>query len=165
MIPESKRFRGYQSEQWSDRFEELVNFQVRHGHCLVPHVFPENPAMAQWVKRQRYQYKLLTSGKHSTLTQERVTALEQLGFVWDSHTVAWNERFDELIAFKDARGHCNVPSTWENQTLAVWVKCQRRGFKLFSQGKKSNMTLERMEMLESLGFVWNPRRGPGESYC
>jgi Helicase associated domain len=111
--------------------------------------------------RQRYQYKLLLAREHSTLTGERVTALGKLGFVWDSHTAAWNERFNELRAYQSLHRHCNVPSTSENRTLAVWIKSQRRHHKLYSNGQKSSMTSEREALLQSLGFVWNPRRGPG----
>jgi Helicase associated domain len=45
------RFRSYQSEQWWERYADLVKFRDSHGHCLVPHVYPEQPALAQWVKR------------------------------------------------------------------------------------------------------------------
>jgi hypothetical protein len=45
------RFRSYQSEQWWERHADLVKFRDSHGHCLVPHVYPEQPALAQWVKR------------------------------------------------------------------------------------------------------------------
>lgn len=31
------RFRHYQNDQWKERFEELLEFHRRHGHCLVSH--------------------------------------------------------------------------------------------------------------------------------
>ena len=154
------RFRDYQAGQWSDRFDELVEFHGANGHCLVPHNWSENPALAQWVKRQRYQYKLKREGKHSTLTDEREAALAELGFVWESHANVWEERFSELVAFKARHGHCRVPTSFpENPSLAIWVKCQRRQYSLFLKdgGKKSSMTLERVSRLMRLGFVWNPR--------
>jgi len=33
-------------------------------------------------------------------------------------------------------------------------------YKLFQEGKKSSMTLERIQKLESIGFVWAKRKGP-----
>lgn len=78
---------------------------------------------AQWVKRQRYQYKLKLEGKRSTLSDERVKLLNQIGFIWNSHDVVWEERWHELIAFKNAHGNCIVPSNYDkNPQLAVWVK-------------------------------------------
>ena len=45
-------FRSYQSDQWLERFQDLVEFKVKHGHCLVPHNYPPNQQLAQWTKRQ-----------------------------------------------------------------------------------------------------------------
>jgi hypothetical protein len=36
------RFREYQAEIWSEKFEELCLFRREHGHCHVPHHFQEN---------------------------------------------------------------------------------------------------------------------------
>jgi hypothetical protein len=46
-----ERFRMYQNGQWNEKFAELVEFQVKNGHCVVPHNYVESPALAQWVKR------------------------------------------------------------------------------------------------------------------
>jgi hypothetical protein len=92
------------------------------------------------------------------MTDERQALLEDLGFVWDSHATTWEERWNELSGFRDRHGHCNIPKKYpENPRLPIWVKCQRRQFKLLSEGKKSNMTRERIEKLRFLGFVFNPR--------
>lgn len=155
---EEHRFRSYQMGQWEERYEELVQYSRKYGHCLVPHTFQENLALARWVKRQRYQYKLMKENKPSTMTQDRALALESIGFVWDSQAAAWGERLDELRLFRQSVGHCNVPSNYaENPQLATWVKCQRRQYKLFIDGKPSNMTQERINMLGSLDFRWELR--------
>jgi hypothetical protein len=98
-------------------------------------------------------------GGHSTFTEERQQALKALGFVWDSHAASWEERWNELREFKEEHGHCNVPKKYpENQQLAVWVKRQRRQFKLYSSGQGSkSMMLPRIERLQVLGFVFDPR--------
>lgn len=49
------RFRQYQAEQWTEKFQELMEFRGQRGHCNVPHSFDENPSLARWVKRQRYR--------------------------------------------------------------------------------------------------------------
>jgi hypothetical protein len=154
----ARRFRPYQAEQWSEKFDELITFKNERGHCCVPHTFKENPALARWVKRQRYQYKLKNECKASTMTDERVIALGRTGFIWDSHGAAWLERLSELKEYCQANGHCNVPSNHpSNPQLATWVKCQRRQYKLFWDGKQSNMTLERIAELEQLSFGWELR--------
>jgi Helicase associated domain len=154
----SKKFRPYQAEKWQERFEELLKFRKDEGHCLVPHTYPSNPALARWVKRQRYQYKLLQEGKPSSITHDRIKILEDIGFVWDSHEAAWHERLSELMEFKSKRNSCLVPSNYPEQPqLATWVKCQRRQYKLYWEGRPSNMTVERIMILEKIGFEWELR--------
>jgi len=100
----------------------------------------------------------MLEGKSSTMTHERVNALESIGFVWDSQGCAWYERLGELKEFKSVNGHCNVPSNFQpNPQLATWVKCQRRQFKLFQDEKPSNMTPQRIRELDLLGFGWELR--------
>jgi hypothetical protein len=153
-----RRFRPYQAGQWSEKFVELCAYKDSMGHCLVPHTFSENLPLARWVKRQRYQYKLMRENKSSTMTEERVHALEDIGFIWDSQGAAWGERLAELRLYRVDFGHANVPSNFsQNPQLATWVKCQRRQYKLHLEGKASNMTPQRVRELENLGFEWELR--------
>lgn len=152
----------HQAALWDMRFKELVDFRARFGHCLVPHKWWENLALATWVKRQRYQWKLREQGKRSTLTQERGEALSELGFVWDSHNATWEERFNELVEYKRLQGHTSVPSTDRNHPLSVWVQCQRRQWKLMKDEDVDTpgyqIKQSRVERLEALGFIFEPRK-------
>jgi hypothetical protein len=128
---------------------------------MVPHRYDVNPALGQWVKRQRYQYKLKNDWKQSAMTD--------FGFVWNSNSSVWEERFSELTEYKELHGHCSI-SKCEIPHLGVWAKVQRRQYALYMKGfnnkgnqhhhhhHKSNMTPERIAKLESLGFNWNLRK-------
>lgn len=72
--------------QWNERFNQLVEFKKANGHCLVPQRFPSNPPLGTWVNTQRRHYKLLQDGKKSCLTQERLKKLNEIGFVWSTHS-------------------------------------------------------------------------------
>jgi hypothetical protein len=153
------RFREYQAEIWSEKFEDLVEFRKFYGHCHVPHYYQSNAPLAQWVKRQRYQYKLKVDGTRSTLSDERVRLLNKIGFIWNSHDGVWEERWNELLLYKRTYGDCIVPSNYEkNPQLAVWVKRQRRQYKFYCEGKPTSMTKERIAKLEKLGFAWDCRK-------
>lgn len=154
-----KRFKAFHEEKWNDHLNELLQFKEKYGHCLVPHTFPENQNLARWVKRQRRQYKLMKEGNESsTMTQERANILNKEGFIWDSHEIVWRERYNQLLEYKKKHGHCRVPSYCkENPQLASWVKCQRRQYKLFWEGKRSSMSVERTQLLENIGFTWEVR--------
>jgi hypothetical protein len=92
------------------------------------------------------------------MTKERVKALEEISFVWDSHRAAWGERLEELKEFRSIYLHCNVPTRYpENPQLAIWVKCQRRQYRLLMNGLVSNITPQRNRDLEEVGFEWMPR--------
>ena len=153
------KFRMYQAEKWDTKFAELVEYKKTYRHCQVPHGYKANPALARWTKRQRYQYKLYQENKASTITENRIAALENLGFVWDSHSALWDERYRELEEFVRVNGHANVPSSYHsNPKLAIWVKCQRRQYKLLVCGEPSNMTYPRVQLLKKLDFVWEIRK-------
>lgn len=154
---DSNRFKPFHEEKWTLRYKELLEFHKKHGHAAVPHTFPENPQLARWVKRQRRQYKLRRDNRQSTMTTERLEMLNSVGFIWDSHDVNWREKLDSLGKFRQERGHCNVPSNYRDKKLATWVKCQRRQYKLYWDGKPSAMSPERIMELEKLGFEWEIR--------
>ena len=170
MVNDKRRFRSYQCDIWNERFQELVEFKNTFGHCLVPHNWSGNVPLAQWVKRQRYQYKLLNSNDKSkkqntsTMSEERMNILNAMGFVWDSHQVSWEEKFAQLVEYKKTYGHCNVSgkhSKHEYRPLSIWIKCQRRQRKLLEKKEKSTMTEARIAKLDEIGFDWNPRNLQG----
>ncbi|KAG7340228.1 helicase domain protein [Nitzschia inconspicua] len=153
----SVRLRKYHTSQWDDRFQELMAFRQEHGHLLVPHSYSSNQKLAQWVKRQRHQYKRKHTGHHSTLTDEREEKLRAVGFIFDSHRAVWYARYETLKSYYLANGHCGIPSKFEDGSLNVWIKHQRRQYLLFMNGEKSTMTEQRIAALNSIGFNWNPR--------
>jgi hypothetical protein len=51
--PHPARFRNYQADQWTEKFEELCQFVKKSGHCLVPNSLKENPPLAHWTKRRK----------------------------------------------------------------------------------------------------------------
>jgi hypothetical protein len=67
---------------WLERFRELFKFRERHGSCVVPNDYTENPKLGTWVQHQRRQYKKFKEGKPCYITEERIRALETLDFIW-----------------------------------------------------------------------------------
>ena len=162
----SPTFRPYQEELWKQRFQELCDYKEKFGHCNVSYTYTENPTLMHWVKRQRYQYKLRVEEgvSNSALTDERMKALEDIGFIWNAHTAVWMQRLAELRAFHKQHGHSNVPNRYPtNPPLSTWTKCQRRQYKLFRDGKGSYMTHERVQLLQQLDFEFEPRVAAAKS--
>ena len=67
----------------------------------------------------------------------------------------WQDRFEELVVFKNHKEHCCVPRTkGDNKTLANLVINQRYQYKLMKEGKKSSLNADKIEKLEAIGFTW-----------
>lgn len=130
---------------WEKMFSELVRFKDEHGHCKVPIMgWSENPELRTWVSSQR--------SKRGKLSPDRVERLEALGFEWDPIVAAWENRFSELVRFKEEQGHCNVPMGWiEGSELGNWTNNQRQLY------RRRMLSTDRVERLEALGFKWRPR--------
>jgi hypothetical protein len=98
------------------------------------------------------------------MSNDRIAALEKLGFVWNSHDAVWEERLKVLKVYKAIFNDCNVPSDYApNPQLAIWVKRQRRQYKFLCDEEASTMTTHRIERLNELGFAWSGRK-PKQSY-
>ena len=135
----SKRVEG----AWRRRIRELTAFKKKHGHCRVPQQSGNRRGLGVWVTNVRKDYH------HGKLWPERVRELEALGFCWKFHDGFWEERFAELVAYKQQHGHCNVSQDDPNRRLSFFVQIARR------KKKERTLSVERRERLESLGFVWN----------
>ena len=49
--------------QWFDRYIELVDYYHKHGHCLVPPTYADNPELGKWLKMQRQSFRNYKLGK------------------------------------------------------------------------------------------------------
>ena len=151
-----KQAAGSSHLQWEARYKELIQYVKVFGNTLVPHGWKPNPRLASWVKRQRYQYKLKKDGKgkRSSLTDERISKLQSIGFVWSTHTEHWDEKLNELAIYARYNGNCNVPSKYPpNRQLSIWVRCQRRQYKLYVQQKDQ---LKKQQQQQSSGQEESP---------
>lgn len=149
-------FSDHHDALWYDQFQKLMRFKEEFGHCDIPLKFSQDKSLARWVKRQRYQYKRKLEGKASPIKPGRIQMLESIGFVWNAHTAAWEDKFNQLASYQRIRGDCYIPSDdTTHAQLLTWVKCQRRQYRLFMAGKPSNMTQARIDALTAMkGFKW-----------
>jgi hypothetical protein len=140
---------------WEDRLAEVAAFKASHGHCEIPTTYPENPKLGRFVNAMRAQRN------RGTLSAERIAKLDAIGFAWASGkkagvklgeqmvNEAWKVRFDELLAYKQRHGDCDVPAKWnQNERLANWVSMQRQ------MKKRDALPEARIKLLEEIGFNW-----------
>mmetsp|Transcript_14013 Transcript_14013/g.21506 ORF Transcript_14013/g.21506 Transcript_14013/m.21506 type:complete len:435 (+) Transcript_14013:115-1419(+) len=68
----------------------------------------------------------------------------------------WLEMFAALKVYKEQHNNCLVPNYYPvNEKLGVWVKTQRYQYRLLNDGKTAKISEERVNLLNSVGFVWD----------
>jgi len=149
--------RRHTSNAWNERLKELKQFKEKYGHCMVPQKYPNNVSLGIWVNKQRMEHNLLQDGKKSSMTPDRLKALENLGFIWAKRKgmTTWNGKYEELLQYKREFGDCLVPTKYsKNPALGRWVSTQREQYRLLQEGKPTKMVDEKIKLLESIGFIW-----------
>eukprot|EP00536_Pseudo-nitzschia_multiseries_P001698 jgi/Psemu1/250895/estExt_Genewise1Plus.C_220026 len=102
------------------------------------------------------------SAKTQKLSQEKLQSLENIDFVWypPSKKKTWDYYYPLLQEFYRNHGHCNLPKDklYALQELGFFVRDQRRQYVRWRKGLSTTMTVDRIESLEDLGFVWAKSR-------
>jgi len=159
-VLESVRFafttRG--EEHWQKSYERLKEYKADHGHVLVPRQC-EIPGLGDWVTSQRQQYQEYRKGRPTPLTKQRKELLDEIGFQFRiRNRPEWGSKYDELLEYKEKHNDTRVPQHFkENKALGKWVAKQREQYKLHKKGKHSFLTPDRLEKLNTIGFVWSVR--------
>ena len=109
-------------------------------------------------------------------------ALDSINFDWDPRNSRWNKMYEELRRYREEHGAFyldpdetltsgklfvltfvlrtgNTLVPHANFGLGAWVKRQQVQYTLYSKddGTKSDLTEERVRLLNDLGFVWSRR--------
>ena len=102
-------------------------------------------SLGAWVRAQRET--------KDSMSSERKQRLDEIGFIWDAFTEAWDKGFGKLLQFKTVEGHCRVPfrSELDGFKLGRWVHKQRP--------LKATMSPERKQRLDDIGFIWDASKG------
>ena len=138
-------------------YQRLIAYQQEHGKCTTvsPSQYPE---LAKFVRRMRAVKNNFETGKvfyRGLPIKYHIRALDRIGFVWNSITDQWQSQFDKMLAYKEVHGHCCIPKAFEpDLALGAWVHRQRYFYKLYHEGKPNQLTAERIELLNSVGFSW-----------
>jgi hypothetical protein len=133
----------YRQDKWNEMKDRLVAYYEANGHLRFTDDDKPNRDLRLWLNLQRYQYKRRRSGRASSLTEERVEALESEipNFPWKGRGGSspskedWSRLFaamrDKGITpelkpkshwFEGMNPFANqVKNTWtEDELLALW---------------------------------------------
>jgi hypothetical protein len=137
-------------KQWNMRYEKLVDFKQKNGHCLVPRLYMQDKPLGEWVSKQR------TVHNNNKMRLDRKGILDEVGFAWKGdpahnfnvYVQLWHQQYEHLVEFKRKNGHCMVPFKYEqNKSLGRWVAKQRMYY------RNNKMRLERKRLLDEIGLA------------
>ncbi|OEU08635.1 hypothetical protein FRACYDRAFT_161115, partial [Fragilariopsis cylindrus CCMP1102] len=134
-----------QEEIWNEMLQKLNSYTKKHKSILVPTKYAADLKLGNWVGLQRAYYR------NKTLSIDRINRLESIGFAWDPLDAQWMGLYQKLVAYKKEYRSTKVPVRYtEDPQLAQWTYLQRMFY------KKNKLTDKRTELLNSIGFVWDP---------
>ena len=141
-----------QENAWLQRLNELKEYKEKHGHVRV---HTKDGQLGNWIMIQRLQYGLHRNGKKNTLSNERMEALNEIGFEWEIHEASWEDKFNEL---KECLDKCKDPNAGDSEIyphhLISWISAQRSEKRYKLQGLHSHLSDERERKLDDIGFDW-----------
>jgi hypothetical protein len=172
---------GRPHKTWEEHFEELKEFHRENGHTRVPRrTYKKNPFLGEWVHYQRRNYEKKSP---FLLQSDKMKKLEEIGFEFQlpEKRKSWDERFEQLVQFRQTHGHCNVPIPREKRensdtvtpktvkqangetvklrgkyddkvTFAHFVRLQKVRYLKYKNGDRKALTESRFQKLHDLGF-------------
>jgi glycerol-3-phosphate cytidylyltransferase-like family protein len=159
-------FDAIRERSWDKVYQKLCDHVQRNGG-----VFPyesedgdaldaEGRRLSMWCQHQRVNYSFYRSmgeSRRSTLmTEERIAKLDAINFSWSLRDSFWDDKYEELKAYRRHHGDCLVPAAYvANMSLSKWVERQRTAYALLKEGKTTRMTQHRLALLNELDFVWD----------
>lgn len=76
--------------EWNEQFEALARYRAVWQHCNVGQglevALNDKNKLARWAQTQRAQYMAYRKGEKSSMAEEKIQQLEQLGFKWTLKT-------------------------------------------------------------------------------
>jgi len=150
-------------QSFDERFKALMDFKQKFGHCYVPGTKSGGyQSLGKWCSHLRWCYKKIPKGEtcRQKITREMMQQLDDAGFKWSLSTIrTFDERYAELMKYKEKFGHCNVPQKkpGEYKSLGEWCDKMRQSHKKIQKGEtpKANLTPENMQQLDDAGFKWS----------
>jgi hypothetical protein len=149
--------------KFDEHFNDLTSFKAKYGHCDVSQS-GENASLGQWCGVLRVSYKKIQNNQkpNMKLFNEQIQRLNDAGFKWClqkrelTSNKTFDDRFNDLMAFKAKYGHCDISTRGEDASLGMWCNNVRVSYKKIQSNQKPNMKLsnEQIQRLNDAGFKW-----------
>ena len=73
----------WNDDKWDEKYKLARDYYKLNGDLAIPKRYIINDVkLGEWLLSQRRSYKMMPSGEKSSMTEERITKLEQIGMIW-----------------------------------------------------------------------------------
>ena len=150
---------------FDDRLKDLIAYKDQHGHCDVRQN-GEFQSLGKWCCKVRWIKRKMDKNRKPKgclpVSDDQMKRLNDIGFLWISIRTfpSFDDRLEELIAYKDQHGHCDVRQSGEFQSLGHWCAKVRRTKRTMDKNGKPKVCLsdDQMKRLNDMGFLWISNR-------
>lgn len=133
------------TESWDEILGRLVKFKEREGHLRVPYYFDDDGyKLGQRVVNLRQQRKILS--------KDRISILNEMGFVWNEIDEKWNDFITALTSFHEREGHLNVKTNHVENGYRLGERVIKYRVEI---EKNNDFYKDRIEQLQKMGFIWD----------
>ena len=104
---------------WNGIYKQLVAYRKKYKSTCVPFQYPADQQLGKWVRTQRKLYNT----NQPSLTAERITQLNSIGFVWNLFDAQWMEMYERLVKYK--KEYKTTCVSWRypaDPHLGAWVR-------------------------------------------
>ncbi len=129
-------------DDWMKRYNALLAFSEREGHCQVPMNHLEGEiSLQRWMNKNRSRYST-----RKNLSDEQINLLEKIpGWKWVIQEFSWDDYYAALLKFVQI--HERLPNSTEkigDMKIGMWITNQR------TQHRKGKLLEDRSEKLERI---------------
>jgi hypothetical protein len=131
---------SHKGEEEGRRLDPLRQHASSHNHATCTSTSTSSSSRSAFERRE--QPKATKAGAHDTKNQGK-----------------WEDRFQQLLVYKEAFGHCKVPSKQKKyKTLRNWLGKQREAYKIHKKdsSKGGLHAKERFDKLQLIGVPLDP---------
>lgn len=148
-------------KKWLQNVKDLSAFREEYGHFNVHKVYGKHHKLGNWVRKVRTQYKSITNNSRNpqtTLTEQQILSLNEIGFTWDPSEEWFFHWYQRLMQYKKKYGNVHaMDDCTEFDGIGNWTNQIRKAYKSFGQRKNSKnlLTKDRIKLLVEVGFEWS----------
>ena len=150
------RWESKADRNWERYFAAAQAYYKEHGDLLVNVRDGKYGGvnLGKWLAQLRTYRK---SGiRNGYMIPERITALEQIGMIWDVPDYLWEQNYHAAVQYHREHGNLDVPYYYVNSDgvkLGVWIANTRFARRTEGTGR-AELTKDQIARLDELGMIW-----------